>query len=55
MSTEQENVKRKDDVPKESYKLGIESIRQIAKSYYGEVKIWQSEEEYKIQIFFRIL
>ena len=52
---EQENVKRKDDVPKESYKLGIESIRQIAKSYYGEVKIWQSEEEYKIQIFFRIL
>lgn len=52
---EQENKKNKGGVPKESYKLGLESIRQIVKKYDGEMNVWQTEDDYKIQIFFRIL
>ena len=46
----QENKKREKAEGHESYKMGINSIRRIARSYVGEVEVTESADRFSIKI-----
>ena len=50
LQIEQKNYRKEPNRQIESYKIGIESIRQIAKKYGGDVKVELTEQEFCISI-----